>query len=51
MQYIGETGRRLADRFRERICYVKSANLTQPTYWKSFQPSWTYTFKYESFSS
>ena len=28
MQYIGETGRRLADRFRERICYVKSANFT-----------------------
>ena len=31
IQYIGETGRRLADRFREHIGYVKSANLTQPT--------------------
>ena len=30
IQYIGETGTRLADRFREHIGYVKSANLTQP---------------------
>ena len=28
---FGETGRRLADRFREHIGYVKSTNLTQLT--------------------
>ena len=31
IQYIGETGRRLAHRVREHIGNVKSANLTQPT--------------------
>ena len=31
IQYIGETGRRLADRFREHIGYVKSTYLTQLT--------------------
>ena len=31
IQYIGETGRRLGDRFREHIRYVESENQSQPT--------------------